>query len=338
MVARSLVSVLMLCGAAAAQHDSVPNPWKQHMELGRQFENRGQYAEASQELQAALRAVSASPNDARTFLSRVELGTVAASAGQYIEAEQWDNEALRLGMELYGKDSAALALPFANLAALYRDQGDDARAEEFCRRALRLVPGDSDADRAARANVLGVLGGILARRGKLEEAEDSLQQSIHLAEKPPAASGILAADWSNLAEVYARTGREEQALALYRDAYALCKKIGGGNNPNLFFILAGMAAIQARSGQYAEAVETIQSAIQRWEAAGSSATLLLRDALAAEAEWLHRLKREGEAKRVRARAKQVGKAATQNSYSQYTVDARQAAVAGTADYRNSGRP
>jgi tetratricopeptide (TPR) repeat protein len=338
MVVRLVVSALVICGVASTQHQSASDPWKQHMDSGRQFESRGQYAEARQEMEAALRVVSDVPKDTRGFLSRVELGTVAASAGQYFDAERWDNEALRLGMELYGKDSPALAVPFASLAALYRDQGDDTRAEEFCRRALQLAAEDSAGGRAVRANVLGVLGGILTRRGKLEEAENSLQQSIQIAEKLPAGSGILAADWSNLAGIYAKTGRNDQALALYHEAYAACEKAGGRNDPNLFFILAGMAAIQARSGKYSDAVTTIQSAIQHWEAGEPTTTMQVRDALWAEAEWLHKLKRDGEARRVRAKAKQVAQAATRNSYSQYTVDARQIAqgVVGQAKSQTSG--
>jgi tetratricopeptide (TPR) repeat protein len=339
MVGRLVVSSLAIWAAASAQQQSVADPWKQHLDLGRQFESRGQYTEARQELEAALREVTSSPKDARSFLSRVELGTVAASAGQYIEAEHWDNEALRVGMELYGKESSALAVPYANLAGLYRDQGDYGRAEEISRRALDLATEESAAGLAARANVLGVLGGVLARRGALEEAEQSLQQSIRIALKLPSGSGILAADWSNLAEIYAKTGRDDQALALYRDAYALCEKVGGSSDPNLFFILAGTAAIQARAGKYSDAVSTIQTAVQRLEAGGPMTTLLVRDALLAQAEWLHKLKRDGEAKRVRARARQVALAANQNSYAQYTVDARQVAqgMVGKEDYRGTGR-
>ena len=338
MVGRLVVSALVVWGAASAQPPSIADPWKQHFDLGRQLEMRGHYPEAQQELDAALQSVSSSPADPRSFLSRVELGTLTAAAGQYIEAEHWDNEALRVGMELYGKESSALAIPYANLAALYRDQGDYVRAEEVGRRALGLASEQSAAGQAVRANVLGVLGGILAQRGRLEEAEESLQQSIGIAGKLPLGSGILAADQSNLAGISAQTGRDDKALALYREAYALREKIGGSNDPNLFFILAGIAAIQARAGEYSDAVNSIQEAIQTSEAGGPSTTLGMRDALWAEAEWLHKLKRDGEAKRVRARAKQVGQAATQNSYTQYTVDARQVkqGMVGQAGYQGAG--
>lgn len=318
-------SALVICAAAAAQRPSAPDPWKQHMDLGKKFESHGQYAQAREQLEDALSALRGLPNDSRGFLSRVELGTVAASTGQYIEAEQWDNEAVRIGMELYGKEGAALAVPYNDLAALYRDQGDYPRAEEFCRRALHLVMDQPSTDPALRANILGVLGGILYRRGKLDEAESTLQQSAQIAEKLPPPSGILAADWNNLAEIYARSGQNDKALATYHDAYALCTRIGGSNDPNLFFILAGMASVQARSGNYSEAVSSIQSAIERSGAAGPAATMQVRDALFAEAEWLHKLKRDREAKRVRAQARVIGKTANQNSYAQYTVDARQAA-------------
>ncbi|HJT87338.1 MAG TPA: tetratricopeptide repeat protein, partial [Bryobacteraceae bacterium] len=135
-------------------------------------------------------------------------------------------------------------------------------------------------------------------------------------------SEILAADWSNLAGVYARTGRLTQALALYREAYALDSQLDG-NNPNLFFILAGTASVEGALGDYAAAVSSIESAIQRAEAGGPEDTLQIRDALLAEAAWLHKLKRERDAKRIRAKAQRVAETVSRNGYSRYTVDARQ---------------
>jgi len=326
MVKRFLVSTLA-CGAALAQLPGLPSSdsWQSHMDLGKRLEVRGQYAEAKQEFQAALEAAKPHPKGGRSFLSAVELGTVAAAMGQYVEAEQWDNEAVRHGLAIYGNESPELALAYTNLAAVYRDQGEYRRAEEFCRRALRLARGQGPLAAAARAQVLGALGGILSELGKLPEAEESLQQSVALAETLPPPSEILAGDWNNLAGLYAKMGRLDEALAMYRKAYALCTQIGGNTDPNLFFILAGMAAIQAQSGQYKEAVSGIQSGIELAESGGSVNTIQLRNALLAEAEWLHKLKREPEAKRVRAKAKQVAQAAAQNSYAQYTVDARQVA-------------
>jgi tetratricopeptide (TPR) repeat protein len=325
MVRRFLISALVFSGIAAAQQqDSSPAElWKEHMDAGMKLEKSGQYAEAKAELESAIDA-SVRKSES-VFLAQIELGTVAASMGQYIEAEQWDNDAVRLGEELFGIESAQLAAPLTNLAALYRDQGDSARAEEFGRRALRLVSGRASADPAARAQVLGALGGILFRRGELEEAEADLRQSIRIAETLPAPGGILPADWNNLAGLYAGTGRYDEALSLYQTAYELCVKVNGSDDPNLFFILAGTAAVQARLGQYKEAVLSIQSAIQHADAGGPGSTLPVRDALLAEAEWLHKLKRERQAKQVRARAAQVAQAAARNSYSQYTVDARQVA-------------
>ena len=338
MFGQCLVSSLVICAAAGAQHPGPSaDPWRQHMDLGRQLESRGQYAAAEGEFQVALRAASQHGNNAKGFLSRVELGNTAAAMGQYIEAEEWDNAAVRLGIELYGKEAAELAVPFTNLAALSRDQGAYDRAEEYCRRALRLVVVHATEPTAAQAHVLGMLGGILSRRAKFAEAEASLQQSIQIAQKLPAASAILAGDWTNLASVYAQTARQAEALALYRQAYALYQKISNPNDPNLFFTLAGMAAVEANTGKYSDAIDTIESGIRLAEAGGAANTMLVRDALVAEADWLHKLKREPEAKRVRARAKQIGKTAIQNSSVQYTVDARQAAhgIVSPSDSGNS---
>ena len=327
MFGRCLASIFLIYGAAHAQKQnlSAAESWKQHMDSAKQLAGRGQYAGAKDEYEAALAAVNKIPNDGRALLSRLGLGSVAAATGHYTDAEQWENEAVRQGIELYGKEAPELAVPYSNLAALYRDQGDYARAEEFSRLAVRLMAQQQPGVPAARAELLGSLGGILSARGKIAEAEVVLHQSIDVAEKLPGPSEILAADWSNLAGVYTRTRRTTDALALYEKARDLYDKIGDGSNPNLFFILAGIAGIEGASGRYAEAVSSIDSAIQRAEADGPSDTLQVRDALLAEATWLHKLKREDEAKRVRAKARRVAQAASQNSYARYTVDAREVA-------------
>src|SRR5579884_3236172 len=327
MFGRCLVSLLFVYGAAHAQQQNVSaaESWKRHMDLAKKLASRGQYAPAKDEYEAALQAVSKIPKDGRAFLSRVGLGNVAAATGHYTDAEQWDNQAVREGMELYGKDAPELAVPFGNLAALYRDQGDYVQAEEFSRRALRLISLQQPETPAAEAELLGSLGGILSARGKFAEAEAILQQSIQIAEQQPGRSELLAGDWNNLAGIYAKTGRKTEALAVYKKAYELYDSIGDSKNPNLFFILAGIAGVEAASGHYADAVRSVESAIQRADTGGGADTLQVRDALVAEAAWLHKLKREDEAKQVRARAKRVGQAASQNSYARYTVDAGQVA-------------
>jgi len=183
------------------------------------------------------------------------------------------------------------------------------------------------------ARVLGTLGGILYHRGKVAEAETSLQQSLRLAEGPRPDSEIVAGDLNNLAGVYVKTGRRAEALAALQEAYTLYYNAGGSNNPNLFYVLLSMADVHAEMGHYVQAVTAVESGIRLAEIGGAANTILMRDALAAEASWLHKLKREQEAKRVRAKAKQVAKATAQSSYSQYTVDAQQLGGAGTVTLR-----
>jgi tetratricopeptide (TPR) repeat protein len=305
--------------------------WDQHMAAGRALQSSGHYPEAKEQFEAAVRvSTSFAPTDERNFASRIALGVVTASIGQYKEAEQWDNEAIRLGMDVYGEEAAALAIPFTNLAILYRDQGDYSRAEEFCRRALRLISNPAAVPPATLARVLGTLGGILYHRGNLLEAEGSLRQSIKIAESLRPDSEILAGDLNNLAGVYVKTGRNAEALAALQEAYTLYSKTGGSNDPNLVYVLIGMADVRAEMGQFMEAVTAVESAIRLAEAGGAGNTILMRDALVAEASWLHKLNRKKEAKRVEAKAKQVAKTAERNSYLQYTVDAHQVGTATVA--------
>jgi len=124
MLRQCLVSALVICGVAAAQHSnqSATDVWDQHTALGRKLQAGGRYSEAKEQFQAALRvAGSFAQADGRNFSSQIALGVTAASMGQYTEAEQWDTEAIRLSMNIYGEDGAELAIPLTNLAVLYRD-------------------------------------------------------------------------------------------------------------------------------------------------------------------------------------------------------------------------
>ena len=178
MFGRCFVSIFSICVATFAQQNvSAAGSWKQHMDLGKKLEARGHYTGANDEYEAALRVVSKLSRDGRAFLSRIALGNVAAATGRYTDAEQWDNEAVREGLEIYGNDAPELAVPFGSLAALYRDQGNYARAEEFSRRAVSLMSDEQRAVPAQRAQLLGMLGGILSARGKFGDAEAALQQA-----------------------------------------------------------------------------------------------------------------------------------------------------------------
>jgi tetratricopeptide (TPR) repeat protein len=234
MLQQCLVFALILSGTAVAQQQgsSAAEVWKEQMDRGRALESRGHYSQAQERFQAALNvAGSFPPQDPRIFVTSLALGVAAAAMGQYTEAEQWYNQAIRLGVEIYGKDAALLAVPFTNLATLYRDQKQYARAEEFCRRALRLISEQEPAPPATLARLLGTLGGILVLRGKLPEAEHVLQQSVRIAQKLPL-SEILPGLLNNLAGVYLENGRDAEALAALQQAYALYHKINGVNHPH----------------------------------------------------------------------------------------------------------
>ena len=323
MLRRSVVVLLAAWAVSAPAQDKPALNWKQHIDAGMSLEDGGQYAAAKQQYTAGLQLV-AGFKDNRELVTQMKLGVLAASMGQYVEAEEWDNKAVRLGLELYGSTSAELAIPFINLAALYREQGQPAKAENYGRRALSLLGEPHDSAALVRAKVLGTLGGILSLRGELTEAESMLRESTELARRIPPPSDILSANLNNLAGVYAKTQRPAEALAAYREAYDLVRA-ASSNDPNLFYILAGMAGVEAGSGHYEQAVADLESGIRLADEGGAGNTMQVRDALAAEANWLTRLNRKDEARRVREREKRVAEVTARNSYSQQIIDASQVA-------------
>ena len=87
-------------------------------------------------------------------------------------------------------------LVWKRLAQAHWQQGDPARAEECCRRALRLAPDDTE--------TLGNLGLVLRQSGRLQEARDHLHSAIASHADDPGLH-------LQLANLYSAIGNGEQA-------------------------------------------------------------------------------------------------------------------------------
>ncbi|MGH7364218.1 MAG: tetratricopeptide repeat protein, partial [Candidatus Methylomirabilales bacterium] len=142
------------------------------------------------------------------------------------------------------------ALAHNGVGAVYLDLGEEARAEEEFRVALRLHPGH-----AAALNNLGILA---QRRGDLAGARHFYRQAL-------AARPYQAEVWNNLGSLYEAEGNLEQAAATYAEAIRLDSTI-----PRFMANLAGVLAAQGRrqeAGNLLERAIRLDPTVPRWRAA-----------------------------------------------------------------------
>jgi len=142
------------------------------------------------------------------------------------------------------------ALAHNGIGAVYLDLGEEARAEEEFREALRLHPGQT-----AALNNLGILA---QRRGDLAEARRLYQQAL-------AARPNQAEVWNNLGSLYEAEGDLARAAAAYGEAVRL--------DPAIPRFMANLAGVLTAQGRRQEAARLLEQAIRldptvpRWRAA-----------------------------------------------------------------------
>ena len=242
--------------------------------------NQSRYAEAEPLFREAVKAwEKLGPEAALEYaIDLRNLGALLRATGRYAEAEPLLTEALRdlVAARATGIEAGRAAY---NLAALYRSQGDLARAESFALRASEMVdsqPGISEPERLgprlvlssiyieqkrfaeAEAILRGALNGvdgalavavfnnlatIALARGEYPQAESDARQALRFAHLAlPQGHPALAASWSNLAQACHARGRYPEAENAYRQALGAWENTFGPSHPEVAKGLVLLAA------------------------------------------------------------------------------------------------
>jgi len=140
---------------------------------------------------------SASAINPRDPMSHSNLGAYLQEHNQLREAVEQYQTTITLA-----NDPLLLASTYANLGSAYRDLGDDRKAEDSYKEAMRLNPGQSNA-------YLG-MGRLRERQGKFEDAISNYSQAIALR---PTDRG-----YTLLGHALQIAGHTQAALAAYQEA------------------------------------------------------------------------------------------------------------------------
>jgi tetratricopeptide (TPR) repeat protein len=211
--------------------------------LGRSLYEQGKYRQAAEALQvAAIRR----PDDSQILNN---LGLSLASAGDYVRAETVYRHALRLDVEIGGRDNPRSAPVLHNLAELLQDKGESAQAETLYRQALAIDEQALGPNDSRVAATLSDLATLLQERGDYSGAEKLYLRALRIHESNLGPDDPhVGTDLANLALLWKVKGDFARAEPLYRRALAIQENAQGPDHPHVASALNNLASLLQDKG------------------------------------------------------------------------------------------
>jgi len=273
-----------------------PNRASAHNNLGRALVQQGRVDEAIAHYRKALEI---DPADAQFHHN---LGHALVQQGNVDEAITHGQKAREIRKKTRGEKTPQYAESLNNLALMYQNVGDYARAESLCRQAMEIwkeVLGEKDPDYAAGLNNLALLyhsmgdyvraeplfrqaldinpndanahfnlGVVLHQQGKHQATVTCWRQALRLQPNHPVILVRTAWVLATSPEASVRNGAE--AIALAERALQFSR----GETPEMLNVLA---AAYAEAGRFSDATETAKRALAMVSATNPGLADALRD-------------------------------------------------------------
>jgi tetratricopeptide (TPR) repeat protein len=304
------------CGVGLAAQDD----FAAHLRGAVQLHQKRDYASAEKLLLAALKeAESFGPEDRRTVVALNNLGSAYHHLDRYWEAERRYRRALDICKKVCGPDDTLLARISVNLASLYLDSRQYAKAEHLGLRSLTTRP---TLKRPEVARLVGILGALAEAQGLHSEAEHYYKQALESWEKLGPESYDAMQTLSNLGAMYGRTGRDAEALDCCERALRIAEKTLSPGHPTRAVLLSNVGALHYAVHGPSEAEAFFKRALATAETTLGPQHPLVGEILSSHAVVLEQTKRKAEAKEYQRRARAIMQAASREDVSRYTVDVR----------------
>ena len=199
------------------------------------------------------------------------------------------------------RDAAEIIKRARAVAAVYRIQGQYAKAEPFYQQTLALAATNED----ELPDCLLTTAGFYQEWEKYDKAESLCRQALAIREKAAAANPgadsqmNLAISLYGLAETYRGWGKLDRAEQFYRQSEAIVEQASGPDSSELARPLTGLAATLADQGKTNQAVALYQRAFAVTENNLEPGAPVVEDVLHNYTALLDRMNRSGEANTLR---------------------------------------
>ncbi|KAL1590352.1 hypothetical protein WHR41_00923 [Cladosporium halotolerans] len=189
-------------------------------------------------------------------------GWYALLKGRYANAQRMMERSLECRMNVLGEKHTQTLTSMANLAAIYREQGQLGKAEELCVRTLktrRNILGESDPDTLLSEDDLVL---IYADQEKWDEAKELSSRLLHksremLGENHPLTLGTI----GNMAWIYHKQGLLEEAERLGVEFLNRNTKTFGRENLQTVESMMCLAAIRRAQKHWEDALRLANEAL-----------------------------------------------------------------------------
>lgn len=287
-----------------------------------QLQENGRYAEAkSVFLDAWKLAERFSPDDPRRPIALNNLASVCQDLGEAAAARDYYERTIAAFERTHGKEHPVLARPLHNLATLYLEEGQYAKAERLRRRALALHVDGQELSEADRIMIWHGLAAAVLGQGRRDEAETIYRRLLAEWDAKTAAPARESSEIRNdLAVLCAETKRLPEAELLLKRVVAETRQSAGKDHPALIKPLSNLASVYSMTGRPSEAEPVLRDALGIAERALGEGEAYGR-ILMAYAAVLRKLDRRTEAKDAERRAKAILSAVRRDPSLSYTVDA-----------------
>jgi CHAT domain-containing protein len=183
-------------------------------------------------------------------------------AGKYDEAISMIEGTLKIREKILGPDHRDVGTALNNLAVVYRDKSDYAKAEPLYRRALAVREKALGQWHPEVAATLSNLALLYSDRGEYAEAEPLYQRALGICEKSLGPEHLdLAYPLTNLAILYRNQGKYTKSESLYQRALPIFEKALGPEHPNVATALNALAILYSSRGEYARAEPLFRRAL-----------------------------------------------------------------------------
>ncbi len=196
---------------------------KTHINIAALFRRKQKYAEALAAYKKAVELISlCSGSESESLLQHClsNLGLLYLDIGDLASAEKSERTSVDLAKKIYGSNHPVTAIALNNLGSVLHRKNDVVGAEQLFKEAFAInskFQPDNDLPRISYCNSLGC---VFLDSGRLDEARKLLEEAVVLSKRQNSTMDSIQS-MTNLASVYAKSGKSELAAQTFESALKL---------------------------------------------------------------------------------------------------------------------
>ena len=187
------------------------------------------------------------------------------SVSWFEKAFNISEDVLLLMEELQMEDTEHFATTLLNVATAYRAAGRIAESYQYYMRALMIYEKKLSPDDYRFAGLYNNMSILLEQMGENQKAAMFLERAINIVSKLDDSRMELATSKTNLALIYFKMNKEQEAEKELEEALMIFRENGENTDPQYAAALSGMGEAWYRQGRLSRALEAYEESVREVE-------------------------------------------------------------------------